>query len=559
MNFFKYEYPFGPATTSDTSNDREPWIDPLVTKFGEHPLVREARDPERVQHLLQGVPITAEALFAAADGLRPDTMEVLLAANGSPNMRSDNATDSKSTEPGIEWARRDNPPTFHLDQREWYALQFAAHACSLQEYTNVLYEEDISNRNAVIICLLKHGADPYAIYRQPLRLLPRCPFPGNNDAEENKLDLEGKPYSAAIGAGLRTVIHSIIEDGGCIKPFLDNSEFANQLEHRDSRGHTIMHAACRRYIGADFAVEVVAEDVRLATETSNHQHNPFNLSEAPSLFQTLKNLGADLRATDNLGKHVLHHLLEAQDPDLRSPRLPLIGDSLQRVFSAAPELVNQPDSHGNYPLHAAMQRWRRHPDIDGSTAGLASIIDDILAAGADPFACDSRGNTVLHYLADDGLTEQLAGEATRRLFKTFLDRGVDVNARNSAGRTAAEMLFDDSGACEMARVRAHGAACKMGGLRAFEDIDAEVFGWLDEAGVNWMQRSAAIKNRTLLHVVAQHRMRKVASRCSFLLAKGLDSMARDDDGKTAIDVAEESNNREALQVFDAAAAAVAAV
>ena len=73
-----------------------------------------------------------------------------------------------------------------------------------------------------------------------------------------------------------------------------------------------------------------------------------------------------------------------------------------------------------------------------------SCIQDFLSAG-DPAAVDANGNTALHYLAR-GLGERAPySAAQRRLFKLFLDHGVDINARNFEGRTCAWVYFDDDG------------------------------------------------------------------------------------------------------------------
>lgn len=186
------------------------------------------------------------------------------------------------------------------------------------------------------------------------------------------------------------------------------------------------------------------------------------------------------------------------------------------------DVINQVDNHGTYPLHAASQRWRRYPVSNWhiEAAGLASAVDDLLTAGANPLARDGRGNTTLHYLADDGLAEQMQWEETRRLFKLFLDRAVDVNARNRSGRTALEILLDDSGAMERSRIRNNLTQYGKGGMPTVEEIDIEILGWFGGASVRWTERVS--KDCSLLHIVAKHPTRKAGSRSNFLLAKGVD-------------------------------------
>lgn len=544
-------YTDGPPTPSDASVEEQVQQDPLVDKFGDNAIVQAARNADSVQQLLsQGTPIAAEGVFVAAESLHLDTLELLLDAGASANMRSDVATapGRRDTEKDLE--SRDFSPTFRPDWHEWYPIQFAAHA-------GTAYGEDRTRRAAIVALLLKRGADAYALYPQPLRPPNPFPFPGEEDIDERELGTEEDPYAVGTGidhslpetrpSGLRSVIHSILEDGGCVKPFFDDSYFKLDLEHRDPQGRTLLLSACRSGLGADALVEGVLEDVHWSTETGGYNRNPFTASDKTlSIFQTFLNRGADLCAVDNGGKHVLHHLLEAQDPHSQSWRPPIVCDSLRWALSHTQTLINQADNHGTYPLHAALQRWRRYPVNNWYTeaAGLASVVDDLLTAGANPLARDGRGNTVLHYLADGGLAEQMEGEETRRLFKLFLGRGVDVNARNRSGRTALEILLDDSGSMEQSRIRNNLTQYGKGGIPTIEEIDIEVFGWFDGAGVRWTERVS--KGRSLLHIVAKHPTRKAGSRSNFLLGKGVDPTVKDEEGQTALGVASACNNQKVL-------------
>lgn len=551
-------YADGPPTPSDASEEEQVCQDPLVDKLGDNAIVQAVRDADSVrQLLLQGTPIVAEGMFAAAESLHLDTLELLLDAGASPNMRLDVAMASGRRDAEKDLESRDFPPTFRPDWREWYPIQFAAHA-------RTVHGEDRVRRAAIIALLLKRGADAYALYRQPLRPPKPFPFPGEEDVDERELSTEEDPYAVGAGidhslpetrpSGFRSVIHSILEDGGYVKPFFDDSDFKLDLEHQDPQGRTLLLSACRSGLGADAVVEGVLEDVHWSTETGGYKRNPFTASDKTlSIFQTLLNRGADLRAIDNSGKHVLHHLLEAQDPHSQSWRPPIVRDSLRWALSHMQTLINQADNHGTYPLHAALQRWRRYPVNNWHTeaAGLASAVDDLLTAGANPLVRDGRGNTALHYLADDGLAEQMQGEETRRLFKLFLDRGVDVNARNRSGRTALEMFLDDSGAMEQSRIRNNLTQYSKGGMPTIEEIDIEILGWFDGAGVRWTERVS--KGRSLLHIIAKHPTRKAGSRSNFLLAKGVDPMVKDDDGQTALDVASTCNNQKVLLALSAVA------
>ena len=543
---------------SPGSEDLQEWQDPLVAKFGDNILVQAAREPERVRQLLtEGHAVTANAMFAAIECKALNTLRLFLSSGASPNLRSDAAG---STYVGVRegWASADFTPTFCTEKNEWYPLQHAAHVWTL-------HDEDRDRRVAMIGLLLNRGADIYALYRQPLRRPEPFPFPGEEETDQQELapeepeseDVHGvgadheasSPSTVPRTYGVRSVIHSIFEDGGCVQPILDHAGTRLDLEHRDPQGCTLLLSVCRSALGADAASDGVLEDVRWSTETGAYKRDPFPTSEAtPSLFHALRMRGADLNAVDRNRKHVLHHLLEAQDPVSKSWRPPMIRNSLQYGLTKLPHLINQPDRHGTYPLHSALQRWRRYPINNAFTkaAGLETVIDDLLAADADPLVRDGRGNTALHYLADDRLAVQLQGEQHRRLFRVFLGRGVDINARNRSGRSALEMLLDDNGERAESLIRQNLLLSR--NMPPLEDIEAEVFGMFDEAGVRWTEQDS--KGRTLLHIVAKHPTPNAALRTKSLLAKGVDPKIADNDGKTALNVATESANQPVLDLLD---------
>jgi hypothetical protein len=112
--------------------------------------------------------------------------------------------------------------------------------------------------------------------------------------------------------------------------------------------------------------------------------------------------GANPLAQDKWGKNALLQLLEAHDSFTEHRGAPLINRSLKYIATNFPQLVNQPDNMGTYPLHAALQRMRRY---EGRQYGWHqfSAIDTaapcLLDAGADPRTYDVWGNTALHHLA----------------------------------------------------------------------------------------------------------------------------------------------------------------
>jgi hypothetical protein len=224
----------------------------------------------------------------------------------------------------------------------------------------------------------------------------------------------GNPSTVFDRFGIRSVTHAILEDGGFVLPILTFPGL--DLEHKDPQGRTLFLSACRSPIGADAAIDGAIDDVAWDAGTPNkggYCHNPFpqpdhlaptpysRTKETTTLLQFFVRRGANLLAVDNYGKHALFHLLEAHEP-YSNYRPPVVRDSVRYMAKTIPQLVNQSDNAGNYPIHAAVRRLRRFttPNRLVDAAELEASVHDLLEAGADPKVLDERGNSVMDYLSD---------------------------------------------------------------------------------------------------------------------------------------------------------------
>ncbi|KAI9667911.1 MAG: hypothetical protein M1821_000731 [Bathelium mastoideum] len=534
------EDPWTPTTDDE-------WVDPLVARFGDEPLVRAARDAEQVRQLLSnGTAGTAEGLFAAIEALNLDAVKAILEVT-NPNTRSKKATIT-STGTYEDYVDRDFAPLFSKDWHDSTALQLAAHA-------QLGRKSDLSTTRALIMSvLLDYGAHMYATTCQPIRRPEVYPFPGEDSVDLSTPDFE-YPYHQVDWPGQplvmpythRIVIHSILEDGGYAAPILNQESQPLDLEARDTLGRTLLHAACRSGIGADASWTATIEDCHWDTESGGMMRDPFT-SPSSSLFHAFRLRGADMYAVDTQGKNILHHLFEAQDCSSLSWRPPVIKNTLSYVLSNCKQLVNQPNRLGTYPLHSALQRRLRHPLTNRFTdmAELDTEIDTLLSSGPNPCVLDARGNSCLHYLASEGLLETLRGDQTRSLFKMFLEKGVDVNARNKAGRTAVEIMLNDDG--ERSQRRTNEYLSEFRSARKPDDVEKEVFDLLNRAGVKLTERDA--KGRGLLHFVARSMTRRAAVRAEMLVRRGVDVGGRDEEGRTPVDVAREVGNKDVLRVLE---------
>lgn len=542
-----YPWVSGPSPPSDYD-----WEGPdsLVLKYGDDPFVKAARDPRAAQKLLaDGVSVSPEGVFAAVESGHIDTLEVLFEEGISPNIRS-SAASSPDAGVRIGWDTRDvtisfRDVHFYNEWQEWFPLQIIARTNELS-----LSQEGLERQYNMMRFLLRQGANPYALYREVLWRSDPYPFPGESHDEQvdppfednysETLPIPGRVY------GTRSVIHSLFEDGGQVLPFFDE-DFALALECRDPQGRTILHSACRSALGADALLGVSLKDI----EPNRHDRKVFATEDETSLFHALRLRNADLLAVDNNGKNILHQLLDANRPWSFSNRPPSMRDALCYVLANLPQLINKPDRHGTYPLHSAFQLWRRHPYFSdaGDEVGLESIIEQLLAAGANPLARDGRGNTALHYLAVNGLAEQLHGEATRRTFRRFVDLSVDINARNIAGRTAIELFLDDDGSTAVFRATAYLSESLYGQNPSKEEVDAQVLAIFDQAGVNWTETDG--NGMTLLHIAVRHSTEMTKGRARYLIDKGVDVLREDSKGRTSVHVAEQYSRKDVVDLLHA--------
>lgn len=514
-----------------------------------------------------------------------DILDELLSDGVNPNVRVVDADDL----PGIIPSNFKTTTTCMLDPGDdghWYPLY---RACNHRIYAKATTQDGLWQ---MITALLRHGADLYAIFRQAVvpDLFPRSIFPGvdipvaprgvpdderrrfweehgfwpdkYNFEEEFGNDSDDDEDKAPQEYALRSVLHAILEDGLLIKPIFDCPGLTLNLEHRDPQGRTLLLSACRNSLGADALLDSINVDLTGSLVVSRISKDPFPdpsdyptaSTLPPTAIKTLLALGADPLATDNEGKHILHHLLEANDGD----GTPRIRQSLRYLASHFPTLVHQPDFNGTYPLHTAMQRVRRlrRQARRNKITEPESSVADLIAAGANPHVRDGQGNNVLHYIADlgemersSGLTEidLITGEwsaatgppaAARDLLDLLLGQGVDVRVRNDAGQTPMRILLDSGGAWMAKRERWNGADSIYPDReikKLADETEAKVFDKFGAAGVDWNERDE--QGRTLLHAVAAHDNRRTVWRCKYLRDRGVDPLIRDNNEKTAVDLA----------------------
>ncbi|KAF2666121.1 ankyrin [Microthyrium microscopicum] len=538
-------------------------------------------EPDKVRRLLEdGLSPAPEALYACIvdeDEKSDMSLQLMLESGLSADARPDYADGTNSLGVKHDWAMGDwsTLRRFVPFRREWNGLYRASTISGVKSRVQKLQT-----------IFLAHGADPYALFRQPLQQTQQhSGFPdfytsydlddvdaleqmdlevyfdqqddfetirynphylnrdraikaNNNesDGEELYFEILPDPTSVFKHYGVRSVIHALLEEGAYVKPILELPGI--DLEHRDPQGRTLLLSASRSAMGTDASVDARIAEVR-AISRGYARQNPLlaGTQTTSSLAQYLIDKGADPFAVDNYGKNCLFGLLEAYDNEY-SGAPPIADQSLRYLSKLHPELVNQPDNAGNYPLHAALRRrlLYYHGNSSQQPKQLETSVFDLLEAGADPHTLDELGNSVFHYLADNGLADPTREREQRRLFEEFAKQGVDLNLRNKSGYTALQLLMksQDDRDC--------GAAVWTNGktpveiIRLFENAGAR----LDDIGPD---------GQTLLHLLSLGTEDKAWGMARYLLGMGHDPLIKDGNGETAVDVVRRIQVKSLIEVF----------
>ncbi|KAJ5196985.1 hypothetical protein N7449_007464 [Penicillium cf. viridicatum] len=498
--------------------------------------------------LLEVRDVAALELWEAVGDGRIDCVKSLLAAGVDPNARFD---DLESVFSGVaeDWASEEKnakPPLFNPDQTEQPALRRAS-TCGYLNKPKATH---------LMTALLQHGADPYTLYRQPL-LKYRCVglYPGQTrdeevDDEASSLDQRGFARRGIIEKALRLERKQRHLEQGVYDPSLD--EFIRDLKavlmivlsiwiFPSTIGCAVsfthyLRAACSSSLYSTFwgTRWMSSDEIPRGIEAKNSK-----ACTGPTFLSFFMSYGANLLAVDNYGKNALHLLFTYTDYAWTNLPPP-IDTTLAHLIKNCPSLINQPNKAVLYPLHLAI--WRMNSIILPERQSPASVyhfetaVDSLLAANANTAVRDGRGNTVLHYLTRSRLGERdRMGDKQRRFLREFLKDGVDPKARNAEGMTALEIF------CAVSH---DGFGDEEFFIRYFA-IGQDVIDQFEKAGYNIKETNT--KGQTLLHLVAGLTSPEFESWCAWpwfqlLRSKGLDPMAKDMEGKTPIDIAEDNDS-----------------
>jgi ankyrin repeat protein len=254
----------------------------------------------------------------------------------------------------------DDPWGDHISVEEYYPLHYAGQT----KWNETNKREKAAH---IIQLFLEHGADVF------------LPFRGS------------------------TILHSIVEDGGIMEPFLSIPDL--DLETRDSHGRTLLLAACM----CDSPMNCGQK------EWYDRCHDP-EAPRDPTRARILYDKNADLSASDEYSNNAIHLLVTS----VRHEWL-VTADFKETLFlflDKYPPLLHSKNKDGLTPLLLAAKLHNYW------------CLPLLLDAGANALERDPEGNTVLHYLAESMVE---LSELPSQIFNRLVAAGVEVNALNQRG------------------------------------------------------------------------------------------------------------------------------
>lgn len=281
------------------------------------------------------------------------------------------------------------------------------------------------------------------------------------------------------------------------------------FDHRDQQGRTVLMAACD-WFGS------LPRGGR-----KDPKKDPF--LTGPPL--RILDCGADATLVDNAGMTALHHLLANND---------MVDDVLIEFINrdeVAPILFLK-DKQGLSPLHYALRTLR------------PKICELLLSKGADIKEADPNGLTVLHHIAYQrsnlnrrsrrfsGSTSTLPADyfdGCLSLWRRYIDEGGSINVVDNGGNTPLHLYL-------LSPVAGH----RPGHMLVFHLDYYDVF-FPPDSGVDVFASNN--DGETMLHLVARRQKQYFAElgydKALFeaMMAKGLDPLKEDVQGRSALDVA----------------------
>ena len=445
-------------------------------------------DTRMVQLLLEkGAIPKVDTLFAAIDGKYVEALRALLAAGADPNAVSTRKIDTP-------WA------TVEYEEHPLYAAAMDFHARHIGNLEEQRKMQELVLQ--LVEALLAHGADPYTTYTLPINSDDE---EDEEDTYNVGNALALRKANTEIGSENVTILHALLEDDGLVYPMLTMPSFdpncrdargrtvlhaachkrqgihapinvgsvlsfpeaesmapsfLNHLLSRgadplatDNEGRNFLHHMLMTKFGRQFSppnpstITRIAKDFPILINQADKsgktplymafRHAVLACDTAPA--EALLHAGADPSTVDHEGNTALHILAYrvAESAPVRS----LVTSVLLRGLD-----INARNSYNETPVFNLVKvipkTLRTVTANDGERISPAEALTFFQDVGADPFAVDGQGRSLLHMVAEGDL------HCLEAWFKELMGRGVDPMVEDGRKRTA----LDVAAACGKEKV-----------------------------------------------------------------------------------------------------------
>ncbi len=382
--------------------------------------------------------------------------------------------------------------------REYASDYSVIYALTESPYPPKLLEEAVVSGDVEgVRLLISQGADVNARsegnYRTPLHW---AAMEGHRDIVELLL-----AHDAGVNTGRITALHYAAKKGHkeIAELLIANGADVNA---KNREGQTPVDVAVVRN-RSDLVKLLIEKGADISLHTAARLGD---LAIVKSLIEEM----ADINAKDTSGQTSLHYAAEYGRKDIAE------------LLIANGANVNAKDKDGNTPGHVALGKNNR------------STLELLIAKGAN--------FTSIHLSAYQGDLDEV---------RSFIDKGVDVNAKNKSGETplhkaairghkdVVELLIDNA------------ANINATEQRNYTPVHYAVWSWNTETAELIIEKGADVQAKdrwgwTPLHYAASGDNRGMAE---LLIAKGADVNAKDSSGETALSVAKEKGHTEIVELL----------
>ncbi|KGO39178.1 hypothetical protein PEXP_046520 [Penicillium expansum] len=462
-----------------------------VDANGETCLSKASNDLEITKLLIaHGAHVSAVAIFSAIEMGEIEILETLLSRGDYANVRR---SDPVNPPEESEWR-------LNILDSEVSPLLFAtipALRSSSFDYDKPRSRsKDVDEKlldARIMTTLLNHGADPFATFVGELSR-PKNYNTVESDSDLDEPDISRPQPQSQIEPQRRTIIHEILKSEYLSGPFFQLPSL--QLERRDSSGCTLLLAASKSCMTLNTKVDFIESGITI-TKTGFQEliergadvmaqdnngntilHDIGSVTVDSELFKILKGvmiknpgllhkpnkkgetffhltlisgkfgliddlleMGADPLQLDPSGNTALHHLAEYLNEEKPQAHF-------KRFIEAGLD-INSRNLQGDTPLFKYIENGVVPPQTswdcgcDEKKDDLTETIFDLFdEAGADFFARNNAGSTLLHLLATKKAGDWRGAKPPYnvvRRFKILMNRGLDPLAEDARQRTSLDV------------------------------------------------------------------------------------------------------------------------